>query len=365
MRGEQRNSKRRGRRVILAVLVSTLAACGGGAGGTRASGEGGGRGGRDGSDALPPAPRGALWADGFGPTLREASLDARRAVSEQLDARIASHLDARETEDSLRGGSRDVSQRVRTESAFEHAELIEIAGEEKRADGYVVRAFLRREKAAAVYREEIAAEGEKLAAIVPVAEDALGKADTARLLRTDRGPGHFIERLTNKGRVLARLNDRGGALEAAVSPDALALERRLSAARRSAVLRLSVTGDVPPAVRAAAVEAVAQRFAARGCALTETPSTPTGPVPAPVADVTLTLALRTSHEAGVDWRYLGVEIEARDAKTGESFFRFSAMPELAKGGGKGLDKADRGLVKHLAERLPAVSEKAFEVLTCR
>jgi hypothetical protein len=347
------------------ALAMTLAACGGGAGGTRTSGGGGGSGARGLSDELPPAPAGSLWADGFGPTLREASLDARRAVSEQLDAKIASRLDARETEDSLRGGSRDVSQRIRTESAFEHAELIEIGGEEKRADGYVVRAYLRRERAANVYREEIAAEGEKLAAVLPVAEDALGKADAARLLRVDRGPGHFITRLTDKGRVLTRLDARGGALETAVPETALALERRLSAARRGAVLRLAVTGDAPPAVRAAVIEAVGQRFAARGCALTEAPHTPPEPGATPIADVTLALAVRESREAGVDWRYLGLEIEARDARTGESFFRFSAMPDLAKGGGKGLDKADRGLVKHLGERLPVVSEKTFDTLTCR
>jgi hypothetical protein len=351
----------RGQRSLMFLgLGLSLTACGG-HGGVRKPGPA--RSTPEAAD-LPPAPPGSLHADGFGPTLREASLDAKRAVSEQLRAKIASRLDAQETEDSLRGGSRDISQRIRTESDFEHAELIQIRGDAAVDGGFVVRAYLDRDRAAAVYREEIHAEQQKLQALAPVAEKALVEADTARLLRVDASPGAHLERLLSKRRILARVGDRDSDPGAQDDTAAEELERRVSAARRGVALRLQVEGEAPPTVRAATIEAVAKQFQARGCTLTEAPFDPVMPG-VPAADVTLRLVVRDAREAGVEWRYLGFEVSAVDTRSKESFFRYTAMPDFAKGGGKGWDQADRGLVKALNDKLADKAPAAFAALTCR
>ena len=305
-----------------------------------------------------------MHAEGFGPTLREASLDAKRAVAEQLNARITSHLDARETEDSLRGGSRDVSQRIKTDSTFAHAELIEIRGDVKTDGGFVVQAFLDRDRAAEVYRQDIHAEQEKLQALLPVAEKAVVEGDAAHLLRVDASPGYALSRLADLRRILARIGGRDALSGTADDAAAEASERRISAARRAVVLRLRVEGEAPPTVRAAAVERIARLFAARGCTLTEADFTPVEPGRA-AADVTLRLLTRDGRESGVEWRYLGLELEALDARSRQSFFGFVATPDLAKGGGRGWDQADRGLVKNLEEKLAERATPAFEALTCR
>lgn len=331
-------------------------ACGGGAGGVRQMSP------AEPEPSLPAAPPGSLWADGFGPTLREASLDARRAVAEQLDARISSQLDARETEDSLRGGSRDVSQRIKTESAFEHAELIEVRGEAQRQGGYVVRAYLDKDRAAEVYRKAIADEREKLRAVEPVTRQAIAGRDAARLLRVDGSPGHHLLRLANHRRILERLDHRPASDETA-DEAALALEREAHQARQAVSLRLAVTGDVPEAVRAAAVEGVSKLFAGRGCVLAEAPFDP----PAEgvtAANVSLRLVTRDHREAGMEWRYMGLEVEAVDARSGQGFLRFSATPDFVKGGGKGWDQADRAVVRALQEKLPGAA-KTFETISCR
>jgi hypothetical protein len=41
------------------------------------------------------------------------------------------------------------------------------------------------------------------------------------------------------------------------------------------------------------------------------------------------------------------------------------MPDFAKGGGKGWDQADRGLVKALNDKLADKAPAAFAALTCR
>ena len=361
-----------GMRRIGAVAAGSLvlvAACGGG-GGTRhvesanhAVAENGGSGER--GPALPKAPPGSLWADGFGPTLREAALDAKRAVTEQLDARIESQLDARETEDSLKGGSRDISARIKTQSAFEHADLIEVLGDAPRDGGVAVRAYLDRRRAAEVYAEDMRQQREKLKALAPVVSQAITTADAGTLLRIETAPGALLGRLQAQRRIAGRLD---GAATAPTEDETSAdtLERDASGARRRTVLRLKVEAPetLPPEVRRAAAEAVSHLFTTRGCTLGEaTFDPPADGVPA--ADFTLRLASRDGEEAGLQWRYLGLELEGRDARTQNSFFHFSALPEFAKGGGKGWDNADRALVKAVESRLADKMQPALAALTCR
>jgi len=314
---------------------------------------------------LPAAPRGALWADGYGPTLREASLDARRAVAEQISARLRSSLDAREQEHTQHGSQREVDARIRTETAFEHLELIEVIGEAQVEGGYVARAWVDRRRVVDALRADIAQARARLAEALPRVEAAAERGDATVLLSTAQSPGAQLDGIDRMRRVVEHLG--GQVDEAQIEADARRVEAGVAAQRSAAHLALEVHGDAPSGLREAVTAALSARFAARGCDLRLAPSaeTPPGDAASVSVRVRVDLTTRDHAELGVMWRYLGLELQAIDAATGGTVLRFVALPELAKGGGRDWDLADQALARSLDARLKDRAGPAFDAIQCR
>ena len=346
---------------LLAVLV-LLTACGGAptpvridppAGAGRAAVE------------LPPAPPGSIWADGFGPTLREASQDARRAVAEQISAKLRASLDAREQEDSSRGSRREVDARVRTESEFEHLHLVEVRGEAQVDGGFVARAWVARRRVVEAYLKDLGEARTRLAESLPAIEAAASRGDTTTLLSVERSPGAQLDRITRIRRLVEHL---GGQVEAnAADDDAARIEAVVATQRTKTVLFLSLEGDVPPRLRDAVTAEVVASFGKRGCDLrvgAPVQEESASAEAVPTVRVRVAVQSRAHSELGMRWRYLGLEIEATDVRTGGTVLRFVALPELAKGGGRDEAQADQALARVLGERLAERSRATFERIAC-
>ncbi len=310
-------------------------------------------------DRLPEVPRGSLWGDGHGPTAREAVIDGRRAVSEQLVAKMSSATESRIAE-SNGVADRDAHQRVRIESAFDHVELLVTLGVVERDGGFVARVALDRRRAVEVYTDELRAAEEKVRATQPAVGKALTTLDTSVLLVADRAPGHHLHERSRVARVLALL----GEPKAFEAPRvALELERDASALRRRAVLRLDTAGRVEPAVLDASVGAVVRQLEARGCQVV-------GPEHAlapgvPTADAVLRLQTRDHVEAGIKWRYLGLALEITDSRSERPVFRYVALPDFVHAGGPSWAQADKALARRLEERMAKKAAPALKRLTCR
>ena len=314
---------------------------------------------------LPRAPGGAIWADGYGPTLREASLDARRAVAEQISARLRSSLDAREQEHSAHGSQREVDARIRTETAFEHLELVEVGGEAQVSGGYVARAWVDRGRVVDAFKQDIAQARARLAEALPRVEAAAARADATVLLSSAQAPGAQLDAIQRLRRVVEHLGGRVD--DAAVDAEAERVEARVAAQRAASQLVLEVRGDAPAGLREVVVAAVGARFAARGCDLRAAAQQDDEPsdAPRPSVRVVVDLTTRDHTELGVMWRYLGLELQAVDAATGGTVLRFVAMPELAKGGGRDWALADQALARSLEARLVERAGPAFDAIVCR
>jgi hypothetical protein len=308
---------------------------------------------------LPPAPPDHLWGDGFGGTAHEAVLDARRAVAEQIVAKVESVTEARASETNGKGEA-EARTHVRSTSDFEHAELIRTLRVIERPGGFAARASLSRSRTAKLYQAEVEAAHERLKGLLPTVEAALGTLDTSVLLSAEHSPGTWLRRLQRKGQILSVLG-RGDAARPPV--EALRLEKRAAVARRRAVLRLTVSGKVPPRVRQGAVAEIARTLRERGCRIVEGRS---GPPEAgvPTADLALRLSQRTHLEQGLDWRYLGLELRIQDARSKRPVMRFSGLPEFVHAGGKGWAKTDEALRRRLREKLAEKADAAFAQLTC-
>ena len=310
---------------------------------------------------LPAPPRGSLWGDGFGDTQHQAVLNAKRAVSEQIVSKVQGSIEAREKESTGRGPEVDVSQKVTSETSFDHAELIKIAGFARGDNGWSARAVLDKSEAADVYEKEIEADRERLAALEPVVTKAIEVDDASILLSAGHSPGHLIAEQRRKGQVLAVLGRAGNI---APPSSAIALEKKASIARKGAVLRLEVEGKASPELRRAVVDSVSRALKARGCRLVEVKHE-TAPDAGLAANVTLRVAVRNHSEDDLRWRYLGLEVVALDARSGKPIFRYSAMPELVHGGGTTWAQADAAVARRLDEKLPKKAGKRFDQITCR
>ncbi len=310
-------------------------------------------------ERLPDPPRGSLWGDGYGPTAREAVLDARRAVSEQVVAKMSSEV---ETQVAESGGKaeRDARQHVRTQSAFGHVELLVTLGVVEQDGGFIARVGLDRRRALEVYGDELREADERVLATQPGVDAALGSLDTSVLLVAENAPGHHLATRSRVARVLAVLGHAKGM----VPPDAaVILERKASKLRRTAVLRLSVKGDVPAAVRDAATGAIARQLEARGCQVVAPDYVLAEDVPA--ADAVLRLQTRDHLESGLKWRYLGLAIEVVDARSARPVFRYVALPDFVHAGGPSWPQADKALARRLGARLAEKAAADFARLTCR
>ncbi|MEZ4475727.1 MAG: hypothetical protein R3F60_33995 [bacterium] len=308
--------------------------------------------------ALPAPGPDQLVGEGHGYTAHEAELDARRAVAEQLRARITSRTEAAWQEvDGV------VDQRAETRTAseafFEHAELIHTLGIVPAEGGFRARAVLDRDQAARVFRQQIQEDDARLAQLAVALEAGLASLDTAALLRP--GPRLIREHQRDAAALLQAL---GRPTTLSWPPHLAALSTRLAAARRRTVIRLQVAGALPADLREAVVAAWVQLFQERGCALVEAPHTPP-PDGVPAADAVLTVMGRRHQEKGLEWRYLGVDLRIEDARTRHPVFLASGLPDTAHGGGLSEVQADKAALRRLGEVLPERFGAQLAGLDCR
>jgi hypothetical protein len=310
---------------------------------------------------LPAAPPGHLVGDGFGPSQREAVLDARRAVSEQITAQMKSQSDVQTAEYN---GEVDQSARVKvsTTSAFDHVELISTLGTQRLGDQkFAARAVLPLDRALGVYAEEIRQGYERLVQIEPVVRRGIAEADTSILLRADHAPGALMAEQRRRARIIRAL---GGTPPELAPEGTSGLEQEAGVARSKSLIRLSIQSDSPDPLRRAVAAEVSTLLAAGGCHMAEMPLS--APEPGiPVADATLVVHHRDHQERGLRWRYVGFELKINDARTRRPVFQYAALPEIAHGGGKGLAQADQAAVRNLALKLAERVPRGFEGLVCR
>lgn len=311
-------------------------------------------------EALPRARADHIVGDGFGPTSRDAVLDARRAVSEQITANVESEIEGRQSEVNGKGEA-EAFLRVRTTSAFEHGELLQTLGVVERPGGFAARVVLDRDRAAEVYAKELAADRERLAKLGPIVDEALVGLDSSILLSSPHVPAEVLAEMNRKAAILRTL---GRPADVEVTADARALEKRAAAVRAKARLRLRVEGRVTDALRRAAVGEVGAMLADRGCRVVEDTGAALPP-DAPVGLVTVRLTSRDHEERDLKWRYLGMEVQVVDARNGRSVMQFVGMPDLVHGGGPTWARADEATARRLKKKLRTKGEGAFGQITCR
>ncbi|MCA9542907.1 MAG: hypothetical protein KC613_00910 [Myxococcales bacterium] len=309
---------------------------------------------------LPEAPPGHLVGDGFGPGQREAVLDARKAVAEQIVASVKAQTDTRSSEENGKG-DQATSVKVQTSTAFDHLELIKTLGVVRRGGAdFVARAALDRAAAIDVYSREIDQGRRDLEALVPVVQQGIAEHDTSVLLRTDRSPSHLLAEQRRRARIIEAL---GGSPPALAPAGLEALRKPATAARARAVVRVKVEGATPGLQRAVLAQ-VSKHLSERGCRVVEQGHGLTkGGVP--VADATLTVASRTHRERDLDWVYVGFELAMKDARNGQGVFRHAALPSLAHGGGVNPAAAEAAAVRAFKLKLKATADDAFRGLTCQ
>lgn len=311
-------------------------------------------------EPLPPAPAGTIWADGHGQSARQAELDARRAVSEQIVSTVRSRSSATEAEQN---GEGDRYAQVRTDvaTAFDRAELIKTLKVVKRGDGFVARAALDKDEAAKVYREAFEDGRAAIARVVPVLAESMATLDTSVLLSADHSPAILAGRLSGLTRVL-RAVDRP--IKRTATAAELSIASQAAQLRQRAVIRLVVKGEVSPALRRGVIGALEEALRSRGCRFVPAAHGP--PVEGqPTANATLSLAVRDHVERGLHWRYLGLDLSIDDARSGRSVLRFTGMPRLVHGGGGTPVQAEQAVVRRLRDVLPEKAGQALAGLTCR
>lgn len=311
---------------------------------------------------LPPPPGGSLWGDAFGATQHEAVQNARRMVSEQIASRIESETRSFEAEYGDGRSDSEASIKIKTTSAFDHAELIETVGVIRIENGFTARAALDKAKAADVYAEEIGEDTRTLERLGPTLAKAIGENDASVLLSTRFSPAHIVAERYRKARIMAVL-DRP--VDVTPAPETLALAQLTTAARAGTVIRLDVGGQASEALRRAVVGEIARLLGDRGCRFVEGRYGEPLPETGPVVDATLRLASRDHEEVGMLWRYLGFELEMVDARNGKPVFSYSAMPEIVHGGGPNWAMADQATTRRLGQKLDEKAAPAFAALTCR
>lgn len=320
---------------------------------------------------LPPPPGGSLWGDAYGATQHEAVRNARRVVSEQISARLEAESRSFEAEYGDGRNESEASIRIKTTTAFDHAELIEVIGVIRADNGFTARAALDKAKTARVYAEELAADARTLDTLAPTIDRAIAERDASVLLLTRFSPAHLIAEQRRKAGIMAVLDHP---VDVRPSPQVLDLARRTIAARADTLIRLDVDGAGSEALSAAVVGEVGRLLGARGCRFVEWEPLPYAPPlegpdpslpPGPVVDAKLRIVSRDHQEVGMLWRYVGFELDLVDARSGKPVFKYSAMPEIAHGGGPNWAMADQAVARRLGQILDQKAAPAFGELTCR
>jgi hypothetical protein len=301
--------------------------------------------------ALPPAPPDAVVGDGVGRTQREAELDARRVVIEQLTARLTTRTEAVEREHNGLG-DRKSSVEVTSEASFDHAELIETIGIVETDGGFRVRAALSRARAVPVYQQRVTQLDAARLAAQQAVEAARSSLDTAVLLKDAQAPGHLLARREAAARLLA-------ALGAPVAPPPAA-DDPLPALRRRAVVRLEVTGggELRPGVQ----DALARALAARGC--TTTPRDAALEPDRPTADAHLTFQVVRRQERDLSWIDLELSLALVDARTGHRLATLGS-PHYVHAGSLTQARAEDAALEQLAERLQHDLGQAPSDISCQ
>lgn len=311
-------------------------------------------------EPLPRVGNDKVWADGFGPSPRDAELDARRAVSEQIVSKVRSRSTATEAEKNGEG-DRFSEVRIATVSAFDRAELIRTVKVVPRGTGFVARAALDKAQVARAYRTVFDKGQASITRVMPILAEAMATLDTSILLSADHSPTILSARLDAIARVMAavdhpiRRHERAG--EQAISSQATQMRQR-------AVIRLQIKGNASPAVQRGVIGELEAAMRTRGCRFTLAPHTMPKPGQ-PAANATLTLAVRDHVEGGLHWRYLGLDLAIKDARSERSVLRMTGMPRIAHGGGINPGQAEQAMIKRLGEVLPAKGGATLLGLTCR
>jgi hypothetical protein len=327
----------------------------------RGEGKAGGAGARSGAGevARTPIRNGVLRSRAVGASVGEASRRAKAEVAAQIRSRVRSRLQADSAVDrtELR---QTVRERISQEAEFEHGELIHVVETGGEGGEWWAEAVLDADGARRVYRAELQDALDRLASIGDVVEEALKAGDTSVLLATRHAPSHLMAEAREKAEVLAIVGETA-AISKSAPERARRIERKAAAARAESTLRVSVRGKAPAPLRKAAVGEVTRLLQARGCRVADGAVKSSGPV----AKVGIELHVRDHTERGAKWRYVGLEVEARDAKSGRPIFSYSGMPQVAHGGGMSWDQADEAAARALTEKLPQKAGAAFRAITCR
>lgn len=307
---------------------------------------------------LPPAPADHLVGDGHGVTERDAELDARRAVIEQLDARVESRTEAEESEHNGQGDRRSAVH-VTSEARFDHAELLKTLAVVPGAEGFRARVVLSRRTASAALERDLVELDSRISGLTPTLTEGIAHLDTAILLATESAPATLLERRRGLTRVLRALG-KPVAEASGTSP----LQAQVAALRRQATIRLQVRGaGVGMGLRTAAVNALTAALRARGCVLVEGPFLPPA-ADTPAADATLVLALRSQQEGGLQWRTLGLDLRIVDARSGRPVLLLSG-PRAAHAGGLSDQQADQAVIRRLESVLEDDFAPTLDRIQCR
>lgn len=311
-------------------------------------------------EPLPAVGADKIWADGFGSSAREAVLDARRAVSEQIVSKVRSRSTATEAEQNG-AGDRFTEVRIATDSAFDRAELIKTVKVVRRGEGFVARAALDRAAVARAYRARFDAGQKAIERVVPVLAESMATLDTSVLLSAQHAPAILSRRLDALSRVLSAV---GSPVKRQTRAGEQAIASQATQVRQRAVIRLAVQGEVGSSLERGVIGALEAALHARGCRFTRAPHGP--PIKGrPTADATLTLAVRDHKEKGLHWRYLGLDLAIDDARSKRSVLRFTGMPRIAHGGGITPTQADQAVIRRLKQVLPEKAGAALAGITCR
>lgn len=311
-------------------------------------------------EPLPRVGADKLWADGFGPSPREAELDARRAVSEQIVSKVRSRSTATEAETNG-AGDRFTEVRIATESVFERAELIRTVKVVERGTGYVARAALDKAQVARAYRAVFEKGQAAITRVVPVLAEAMATLDTSVLLSAEHAPSILSARLDAIARVMAAV---GQPIRRVERVGEQAIASQASQMRQRALIRLQVKGNASPAVERGVIGHLEAALRTRGCRFTRAAHAPPEPGQ-PAANATLTLMVRNHQEAGLFWRYLGLDLAMDDARSKRPVLRLTGMPRIAHGGGRTREQAEHAVIKRLGEVLPSKAGATLAGLTCR
>ena len=301
-----------------------------------------------------------IWGDGRGATQEDAILAGRRTVSQQLLAQVSSELKSYESSSSV-GNEYVTSLYVRSRTRFDDAELIKTLGVVEHQDGYTARVGLNKRDAAEVYLKKYIALQEKMSRLAPALLRGAEAKNAAVLLNSEFSLASMMMQQRLHRRILRIL---GHTVEPSLPQRVAKAEKAASSVRRRSFIQLDVQGDGSKRLKRSVAGEIGRLLARRGCAFRIGAENTHSPFGAQAVAV-LNIHLRNHVELGVFWRYLGFEIEFRDARSGRPFVHVNGMPELVHGGGPSWAMADQAVIRTLRTTLDESMRDAFDGVTCR